>query len=179
MLKLPTKKIAAVGLALTIPLATTTAANAEDNIPTTQTLATAFTPDQTPAIAGGELHGTTTQKADVEGYGTIVVTINNDTGDITEKHPDGSIQRTNITERARQLESVLKDATPQQQAELQASQESRISKEDVCPYLVTAVGTAHAMSWGKVLALAAVNPAIAALAALGEAFFWTWVGSHC
>lgn len=54
-----------------------------------------------------------------------------------------------------------------------------VSKSDVCPYIVSAVGTIHGMTWAAALALAAVNPAIAILVGLGQGFFWTWVASHC
>lgn len=57
--------------------------------------------------------------------------------------------------------------------------EERVSKEEVCPYVVSLVGAGHTAAWGEVLALAAVNPGVAFLALAGETAFWTWVSTHC
>lgn len=168
------KPLAAVGLALSMSLSP---ALASATVPTAG--ASTLSPSQTPAFMGGRLHGSTTQTQFIEGYGRITATINNDTGQVTTVHPDGSVTKTNIEVLAKDLQARLKDATPQQIAMVKATAQSRVSKEDVCPYLVTAVGTIHGFTWAEVLSMAAVNPAIAGIAALGEAFFWTWVGSHC
>lgn len=53
-----------------------------------------------------------------------------------------------------------------------------VSKEDFCPNGVFAVGAVHQLPWVEVLSLAAVHLAIVVLSALGEGFFWTWVGNH-
>ncbi len=134
---------------------------------------------ETPAFLGGELHGLTTQTLSVDGYGDIVATIDNDSGEITGTYPDGSTKTITAVDGARVLQDRLSDGTPEQIANLQVSMQSRISKAQVCPYVVGLVGTGHAFAWGQVLALAAVNPAIALLAALGEGAFWVWVSTHC
>ncbi len=51
------------------------------------------------------------------------------------------------------------------------------SKENVCSYVISAVGTVHELFWAEVLSIAAVHLGIAELAAFGETFFWTWVAS--
>ncbi|WP_151550195.1 MULTISPECIES: hypothetical protein [Corynebacterium] len=136
-------------------------------------------PSEIPAFLGGELHGLTTQTLSVDGYGDIVATIDNDSGEITGTYPDGSTKTITARAAAQALQARLSDATPEQTANLQASMQERVTKEQVCPYLVGLVGSGHAYAWGQVLAMAAVNPAIALLAALGEGAFWVWVSTHC
>lgn len=136
-------------------------------------------PSETPAFLGGELHGLTTQTLSVDGYGDIVATIDNDSGEITGTYPDGSTKTITAKDAAQALQTHLNEATPEQIANLQASMQERVTKEQVCPYIVGLVGTGHAFAWGQVLAMAAVNPAIALLAALGEGVFWVWVSTHC
>ncbi|MBK4149274.1 hypothetical protein [Corynebacterium macginleyi] len=145
----------------------------------TGTRAVSQSPDETPAFLGGNLHGLTAQTLSVNGYGDVTATINNDTGEITTTYPDGSTKTTTVEEGAKALQARFDEATPEQQAKLRASMEERISKEQVCPYVVDLVGAGHAEAWSKVLALAAVNPVIAGLALLGETAFWVWVGTHC
>ncbi|MFD0704585.1 hypothetical protein ACFQY8_02320 [Alloscardovia venturai] len=135
--------------------------------------------EQIPAALGGKLHGVKIEKETVKGYGTILVTLNYDTGKMLVRRFDGSIYRTNIVDVVNKAAETLKNATPEQQRYVEALSEERISAHDVCPYLVGVIGAAHGLAWGKVLALAAVHPAIAVLEALGESVFWTWVGSHC
>lgn len=121
----------------------------------------------------------TTQTVYVYGYGKVTSSYDESTGIITTTLPDGSVTQQKIEDIARALQTQLANATPEQRAMLVISAQDRISKADVCPYLVTAFGTLHTLSWAEVLTLAAVNPAVAALAALGEGLFWTWVGTHC
>ncbi|HAT1133112.1 hypothetical protein ACL1CN_13980 [Corynebacterium striatum] len=98
---------------------------------------------------------------------------------MTTTYPDGSTKTITAEESAQALRARLNEASPEQIAGLQASMEERISKEQVCPYVVGLVGAGHTAAWGKVLALAAVNPVIAGLALAGETVFWTWVSTHC
>lgn len=58
-------------------------------------------------------------------------------------------------------------------------QVKRISKDNISPNLATTAGTIYTMFCAEVLALAAVDPATAALAGLSEALFGTWTGTHC
>ncbi|MFS0254537.1 hypothetical protein ACL1C9_12870, partial [Corynebacterium striatum] len=113
------------------------------------------------------------------GVTSVTATINNDTGEVTTTYPDGSTKTITAEESAQALRARLNEASPEQIAGLQASMEERISKEQVCPYVVGLVGAGHTAAWGKVLALAAVNPVIAGLALAGETVFWTWVSTHC
>lgn len=145
----------------------------------TETRAVSQNPAETPAFLGGELHGLTTQTLSVDEYGEVTATINNDTGEVTTTYPDGSAKTITAEESAQALRARLNEASPEQIAGLQASMEERISKEQVCPYVVGLVGAGHTAAWGKVLALAAVNPVIAGLALAGETVFWTWVSTHC
>ncbi|MFR9971615.1 hypothetical protein ACL1HL_13580 [Corynebacterium striatum] len=144
----------------------------------TETRAVSQNPAETPAFLGGELHGLTTQTLSVDEYGEVTATINNDTGEVTTTYPDGSTKTITAEESAQALRARLNEASPEQIAGLQASMEERISKEQVCPYVVGLVGAGHTAAWGKVLALAAVNPVIAGLALAGETVFWTWVSTH-
>lgn len=136
-------------------------------------------PLDTPAFLGGQLHGLTTQTLLINGYGEVTATINNDTGEITSTYPDGSTRTFSAEESAQDLQARFSEATPEQRDKLQASMEERISKEQVCPYVVSLVGAGHSALWGEVLLMASANPAIAVLAFLGENVFWTWVGTHC
>ncbi|AKE39580.1 hypothetical protein [Corynebacterium camporealensis] len=175
------KSLAAAIIALSISLTQTPAIAVQ--APPSQTLTgtrpVSQTPSEIPAFLGGELHGLTTQTLSIDSHGDITATINNDTGEVTSTYPDGSIKTVTVEESAQALQNLLNEATPEQVASLQASMEARISKEQVCPYVVGLVGAGHAAAWGKVLALAAVNPAIAVLALAGESIFWTWVSTHC
>lgn len=136
-------------------------------------------PSEVPAFLGGDLHGLTTQTLSVDGYGDIVATIDNDSGEITGTYPDGSTKTITAKDGAQALQAQLNDATPEQVSNLQASMQERVTKEQVCPYVVGLVGAGHSFAWGQVLAMAAVNPGIALLAALGEGAFWVWVSTHC
>ncbi|WP_459587407.1 hypothetical protein [Corynebacterium camporealensis] len=85
----------------------------------------------------------------IDSHGDITATINNDTGEVTSTYPDGSIKTVTVEESAQALQNLLNEATPEQVASLQASMEARISKEQVCPYVVGLVGAGHAAAWGK------------------------------
>lgn len=136
-------------------------------------------PAETPAFIGGRLHGFTTQVLYVEGYGKVTATINNDTGEIRSTYPDGSTKTTTAEESVQALQTLLDEASPERRDDLQASMDDRISKEQVCPYVVGLVGEAHTALWLEVLKMAAVNPAIATLTGLGASVFWIWVSTHC
>lgn len=138
-----------------------------------------ISPDQIPAVFGGNLHGIKQSQETVNGYGTIYVKLNYDTGDMRITNFDGSTTTTTLLDVVNKDMELIQNATPEQVRYLQSISENRISVHDVCPYLVGVIGTAHGLTWGKVLALAAVHPAIAVLEALGESVFWTWVSSHC
>ena len=138
----------------------------------------------TPKVLGGEKGGFTEETLTVPNQGTLKASINNDTGNVTATYPSGEVSHTSLTEIAQQLQAAIQsDAFNEQgtQYGLKMPHISvpHVSKEDVCPYVVSAVGAVHQLSWAEVLSLAAVHPAIAVLAALRETAFWTWVGTHC
>ncbi|CRH90213.1 Uncharacterised protein [Chlamydia trachomatis] len=136
-------------------------------------------PSQIPAFAGGDLKGIKTSSVTIPNKGTVTVTINYETGTVIASNYDGTIKVFSGEELVSQLSNTMKNLDDEQRSYLLASAQSRISKSDVCPYLVSAIGTLHASTWQYALALVGVNPAIAVLVALGEGFFWTWVSTHC
>ncbi|OLT54290.1 hypothetical protein BJF89_17100 [Corynebacterium sp. CNJ-954] len=170
-------RFTAVVAAVSIGLTGIGLASAQESLIAPPT-ATADQQETLPAALGGSQHGTTEQTLDIQGYGAITATLNNDTGLLTTTLPDGSTRTTSFEDAATSLQDALDNPPADATSEISAVN-LKFSKKDICPYVVSAVGTVHAGSWAAVLALAAVNPAVAALATLGEGFFWTWVGSHC
>lgn len=67
----------------------------------------------------------------------------------------------------------------EQRQELVNGAQLMITKHDVCPYLVAAIGYGHDAAWQAALKLVGVNPAIAVLVGLGFGAFWVWVYTHC
>ena len=123
---------------------------------------------QIPAALGGKLHGVKIEKETVKGYGTILVTLNYDTGKMIVRRFDGSIYRTNIVDVVNKAAETLKNATPEQQRYVEALSEDRISAHDVCPYLVGVIGTAHGLAWGESISSCSSTPSYSCSGSTGR-----------
>lgn len=113
------KRFTAVVAALSIGLTGTGLASAQESLIAPPS-ATADQQETLPAALGGSQHGTTEQTLDIQGYGAITATLNNDTGLLTTTLPDGSTRTTSFEEAAASLQDALDNPPANATSEISA-----------------------------------------------------------
>lgn len=139
---------------------------------------------EVPAFASGNKHGIVTDSITIDGNGKYSVVADLDSGEFTITNPDGTVTTTNGNDVAAQAQSFLERGVSEGKIVGSISAEpggyqTMGLKEDVCPYLVGAIGAGHQAAWRAALSLVTVNVAIAAVVSLGYWAFWIWVSTNC
>ncbi|WP_156844897.1 hypothetical protein [Corynebacterium maris] len=135
------------------------------------------TVQEAPIFLGGNEGGETAQSAYIEGIGEVWATINNETGIITTTYPDGRVEEITAGEVAVQLHALSTESQPVDLDGILL--QANLDPFEICPYVVSIIGTGGTLSLGAVLAAIGINPLAGVLLTLGQAGFMTWVANNC